>query len=135
MLRRLSFLIPSPAMAVALAALLAACGGFAIAASSPKTRVIRACASKKTGALRLATKCRRRERFVSWNQTGPQGLQGPRGRGVAGARGAAGANGATGAQGQQGPRGPGATSFQTTIALEGSSTLASLPNGVTVSGK
>jgi hypothetical protein len=41
--------------------------------------VIRACANKKTGALRLASKCRRSERRVSWSVQGPAGLQGLRG--------------------------------------------------------
>lgn len=131
MLRKLSFPIPSPALAFALAVVLVACGGLAMAASSSKTKAIRACASKQTGALRLANKCRRSERSLSWNQTGPKGLQGLPGRDVVGARGD---TGAPGVQGQQGPLGPGATSLQTTIAAGGNSTLASLPNGVTVSG-
>jgi hypothetical protein len=103
MTRRLSFLVPSPAVAVAFAALLAACGGVAVAATS-SSPVIRACANKRTGALRLANRCRRSERRVSWNQTGPQGTAGVRGaRGATGATGAAGAAGTAGAQGNPGP--------------------------------
>jgi hypothetical protein len=127
--RKLSSLAPSPAMAVSVAALLAASGGLAIAASSSGP-VIRACANKKTGALRLAAKCRRGERSVSWNQFGPAGATGK--TGPTGRAGMAGAVGATGAPGVQGP---GATSLSATIA-DGSTQqpLAVLGNGVTVQG-
>jgi hypothetical protein len=91
-------------MAVAFAALLAACGGLAVAATPSSPAKIRACANKKTGALRLASKCRHSERSVSWNQIGPQGPQGL--RGLNGARGLTGATGATGFPGLQGPAGP-----------------------------
>ena len=90
MARKLSSLVPSPAVVVALAALLAALSGLAIPAGS-SSPVIRACANKKTGVLRLAKKCRRSERSVSWNQTGPKGP-----RGLAGPAGPAGATGAPG---------------------------------------
>jgi hypothetical protein len=86
-------------MAVALVALLVASTGWAIAATS-QSPVIRACANKKTGALRLASKCRRSERRVSWNVQGPAGLRGPAGRpGTNGANGARGANGTNGLNG------------------------------------
>ena len=94
MRRLLSLLLPSPAMAVAFAALLVACGGLAVAATSSKPALIRACANKKSGALRLASKCRRGERSVSWNKEGIQGLPG-----------ATGATGATGKEGLQGKQG------------------------------
>jgi hypothetical protein len=141
MARRLSFLVPSPAMAVAIVALLAVCAGLALAATS-SSPIIRACANRRTGALRLARKCHRNERHVSWNQTGPQGRQGPRGstgaRGTTGARGATGVTGATGASGATGPQGqqgPGATSFSTTLEEgTGFHTLVTLGNGVKVLG-
>jgi hypothetical protein len=61
--------------------------GLALASSGGG--VIHACANKKTGALRLATECKKKqERAISWN------LQGPQGR-----------TGAAGATGQQGPQG------------------------------
>ena len=91
---RLSSVIPSPAMAVAVAALVAAGGGMAVAASSTNP-VIHACANKKTGALRLASKCRKSERAVSWSKEGLQGS-----RGLTGATGLA---GSTGPQGNPGP--------------------------------
>jgi hypothetical protein len=77
-------------LAVAAAGVLIGAGGLAFAASGGG--VIHACASKKTGALRLATDCKKKqERSVSWNVQGPQGLRGP--------------TGATGPQGLQGPQG------------------------------
>lgn len=64
------------------------------------------------GDLRLvdsANDCRNNERYVEWNQVGPQGPQGPQGaqgpQGVAGPVGAQGARGATGATGPQGVQG------------------------------
>jgi hypothetical protein len=56
-------------------------GGLAGAAlalpSAPHSSTIHACASKSSGALRLASHCKSRERAVSWSQTGPRGPQGP----------------------------------------------------------
>lgn len=107
-MRRILFsLLPSPAMAVALAVLVAVSGGMAIAADSPNGPVIKACADKKTGALRLASKCRRSERSIRWNQIGPQG--------PAGLAGPTGAGGASGAAGQTGPQGPGAISIVSSV--------------------
>jgi hypothetical protein len=75
--------------------------GVAIAAggSSPE---LHACASKRTGALRLLShgKCKHSEREVSWNVAGPAGKQGPAGR-----QGSAGGPGAGGQQGAQGTTG------------------------------
>ncbi len=90
MRQRLSSVMPSTAVVIAFAALVAACSGLAVAASS-SSPLIRACANKKTGALRLASKCRRRERALSWNREG--------------VRGARGATGAVGAKGETGPKG------------------------------
>jgi hypothetical protein len=117
MFRRLSFLIPSPAMGVAVAALIAACCGLAVAASS-SSPTIRACANKKTGALRLANKCRKGERAVSWSRTGPQG--------VAGLAGAKGATGTEGPKGPEGAQGPGATSFTSPPLPHGTVTYVTL---------
>jgi hypothetical protein len=106
--RKLSSLLPSRSMAVAFAALLAACGGLAVAATS-SSPIIRACAKKKTGALRLASKCHRNERGLTWNITGPIGAQGPRGfngkQGAGGTQGIAGAQGLRGLTGATGPSG------------------------------
>jgi hypothetical protein len=117
-------------MAVSVVALLAASGGLAVAASSSGP-VIRACADKKTGVLRLASKCRRGERSISWNQVGPVGPA--RKAGATGSAGAAGAIGATGAQGLQGP---GAISFATTLERgTGITTLATFSNGLKAVGE
>jgi hypothetical protein len=107
-----SSLTPSPAMAVALAALLAASGGLAMAATS-SSPVIRACVSKKTGALRVANKCRHGERSISWNQRGPEG---PVGKGTPGATGSPGIPGASGATG---PAGVSATSLWAVVDKTG----------------
>ncbi len=77
---------------VAAIATVAAGGGFAFAASSAGT--LHACANKKTGALRLASKCKKSEKKVSWNVRGARGVAGPAGAaGLAGATGSAGATG------------------------------------------
>ena len=92
-----------PVLAVAAACLLAIGGGWAIAASRTSSATLRACASKSTGILRLATRCKRSERRVSWNTVGPRG---PRGRqGIEGAKGDTGSTGATGATGATGTPG------------------------------
>ena len=90
---------PSPAMVVALLALVAAMGGLAIAANqSATTQKIRACYSKKTGDLRIVKgtqRCRRNEQALRWNKRGRRGVAGPAGT--------------KGDQGEQGPKGdPGA---------------------------
>ncbi len=75
-----------------------ACAGVAIAAGGSSGE-LHACASKRTGALRLLShgKCRHSEREVSWNAVGPAGKPGP--RGAAGLQGSAGVTGVTGAVG------------------------------------
>jgi len=54
-------------------------GGYALAASKPKT--ITVCADKGTGVLHLKThgRCKHGQTRVTWNQQGPQGVQGPTG--------------------------------------------------------
>jgi hypothetical protein len=67
---------PSPAMVVAVAALLVAVGGVAFAAIPDSQGVIHACYQKTTGALRVvdsAGNCRRSETPIEWNQHGPPG--------------------------------------------------------------
>jgi hypothetical protein len=71
------------ALAVGVVAALAAGGGYAIAAGTSNT--IRACASKTTGALRVASRCKSTENALSWNRvgpTGPRGLPGAPGPGA-----------------------------------------------------
>jgi hypothetical protein len=83
-------------LAVALLAALATGGGWALAASGGSQ--IHACSAKKTGALRVAKKCKKSERTVSWNTVGPQG--------ATGAQGSTGQPGAKGETGATGPAGP-----------------------------
>jgi hypothetical protein len=71
---------------------------------------IKACASKKSGALRLAKKgkCKRGERKLVWNKKGQTGKRGATGAaGSQGPQGQTGAQGATGPQGEPGPAGAG----------------------------
>jgi Collagen triple helix repeat (20 copies) len=139
MRRRMSFLIPSPAVAVALVALVAASAGLATAATSTAP-LIRACANKRTGALRLSSRCHRNERHVSWDQLGPAGVKGSRGatgaRGATGSPGAPGLSGQRGPEGFEGPQGPGASTFSRTVPSEaGEVTLAAdLESGITIRG-
>ena len=67
-----------------------------------QSTAMRACVKKKGGAMRMlltpAQRCRKRERLVTWNATGVQGLPG-----AAGPAGAPGSDGATGPQGVPGP--------------------------------
>jgi hypothetical protein len=51
--------------------------GSSYAASSATRHTIKACAAKKGGALRLATRCKSSERAVTWNSVGPRGPAGP----------------------------------------------------------
>jgi hypothetical protein len=74
----------------------------AMAASA--NSAIHACQGKRSGALRVATRCKRTERRVSWNTRGVpggRGLQG--GRGPSGSPGPPGPVGAAGATGPKGP--------------------------------
>ena len=97
---------PLPLRGLALAAALAAPAGATVAerALAPAPATIRACASKSDGRLRVARRCARGERAVSWNVRGPAGAPGP--GGPAGPAGATGAAGPAGARGPEGPRGP-----------------------------
>ena len=85
-------------IAVLVASLLAT--ALASAAAAPVS--VKACANKKSGALRLLTKgkCSRKERALSLSQTGPAGATGP--QGAAGSPGAQGPQGPTGVQGPNG---------------------------------
>ena len=98
-------------LAVVLAAVLLVCGvsGYAIAQSGgAKPKMVKACAKKKGGALRLAKKCRKGERRVTWATRGPAGLTGP--AGPQGAPGVAGTDGAQGPPGANGVNGTNGTS-------------------------
>jgi hypothetical protein len=64
--------VTSLTIALGLGATLA-CG---IATASTHSPSIHACASKSSGALRLATHCHTNERAVTWNERGPRGKRG-----------------------------------------------------------
>lgn len=81
-------------------------GGGAWAAVGAGGGSIHACYSKRTGALRIASRCKRSERAVSWSKVGPPGPPGKRGSNVRGATGKAGATGPVGPTGPAGPTGP-----------------------------
>jgi hypothetical protein len=57
-------------------------GAYAIGAIPDSNGVIHACVKKKSGTLRAVkgTKCRKKERPISWNRTGPPGSDGARGK-------------------------------------------------------
>jgi hypothetical protein len=109
---RHKFKRPSPAMLVALAALVVALGGTAIAAIPGGDGVIDGCYKTSGGALRVIDKgsgasCTATETAISFNQRGPTGATGPTGaKGVAGAKGPTGPKGTDGQNGSQGPTGP-----------------------------
>jgi hypothetical protein len=64
---------------------------------------IHSCVSKASGVLRIAKKCKHRERAISWNQSGPAGPHGAQGAtGRIGPQGPAGQNGQNGLNGAPG---------------------------------
>ena len=104
-MRRIRTLVsrPSPALALALAAVLAALGGVAWASIPGPEGIIHGCYQKRGGQLRVIDtakhgRCGRREDELNWEEVGPPGP-----RGGTGARGATGPKGATGPTGPQGP--------------------------------
>ena len=93
-------------------ALVFAMGGSAYAITSipGPSGVIHGCYQTKTGNLRVLAAgkhCRKSERAITWNQTGPRGLQGL--QGVQGLQGLQGLQGPQGPQGNTGASGPAGT--------------------------
>ena len=78
--------------------------------ASSNSNEITGCVNKKTGLLRVATKCSSSEKPISWNKVGPQGIPGPQGligeSGTIGPQGIPGPQGAKGEMGIAGPPGP-----------------------------
>jgi len=60
-------------------AVLAVLGGGSYAFAASDSNTLRACAKKRGGALRIASRCKRGERRISWNKVGPRGSRGPAG--------------------------------------------------------
>lgn len=80
--------------------------------ASSDSNEISGCVNKKTGNLRIASKCNSAEKLISWNKTGPRGSQGEQGlkgetgiQGIQGVMGMPGERGPIGAQGLQGIQG------------------------------
>ena len=70
---------PSPAMAVALMALVVAVGGVAFATIPDSSGTFHGCVVKASGKLRVvesAGDCRSNERAIAWNEQGPPGPPG-----------------------------------------------------------
>ena len=86
-MRRITHFRPSPAMVIAVIALLVALGGMAAASIPGKGGVITACYLKTGGSLRVLNasrpaasgRCHRNERTLTWNQLGRQGIRGVKG--------------------------------------------------------
>ena len=87
--------------ALFLSALLLVSGNLIFAAS--QSSQISGCVNKKTGALRVSSKCTSLERPISWSIQGPQGDVGP--KGDVGSQGEKGETGSTGLQGEKGDPG------------------------------
>jgi hypothetical protein len=74
--------------------------------ASSNSNEITGCANKKTGILRISSKCTSSERLISWNKIGPQGVKGDTGgKGEPGAVGEIGPQGVKGDTGPQGAKG------------------------------
>ena len=98
--------LPSPAMVVALIALLVALSGTSFAIGRATADRITACQSRTTGVLSIKSTCASGEKQVSWAIVGPAGPAGARGAaGPAGAKGDAGSPGGKGDTGSPGEKG------------------------------
>jgi hypothetical protein len=93
-------------------------------ANAAGNKTLKACANKKTGAMRYISKgtCKKTETSLSWSQMGPQGLPGAAGAkgdaGAAGTNGVDGAKGDTGAAGTNGAAGSNGTNGQNFYAVD-----------------
>jgi len=81
--------------------------------ASSSSNEISGCVNKKTGTLRIASKCTSSEKQISWSKVGPQGIPGPQGLigetgtvGLQGLKGEKGVDGLLGPVGLTGPQGP-----------------------------
>ena len=71
--------------------------------ASSNSNEITGCVNKKTGILRISSKCTSAERLITWNKIGPQGVKGD--AGIQGETGAVGEIGPQGVKGEIGPQG------------------------------
>jgi Collagen triple helix repeat (20 copies) len=124
---------PSPALVVAVAALVIALGGVAYATIPDSSGVIHGCYGP-LGVLRVidpstGAHCTALETPIQWNQTGPQGPAGPQGPvGATGPVGPAGASGPTGPQGPMGPQGPRGSAIMARASLTSPGTWTQAAN-------
>ena len=99
--------------------------------ASSDSNEISGCVNKKTGVLRISTKCSAAERLITWNKQGLQGIQGEQGlQGIQGEQGLQGIQGAQGPKGDVGLQGlkgdTGLTGAQGTEGVSASSKLATI---------
>jgi hypothetical protein len=114
---------------VAIIALVAALGGFAVASIPSGNGTVYACYQKENGQLRVIDKdtkqaCRASERALTFNQRGPTGPAGPRG-----ATGPAGPTGGGGVTYKSVRTGTVTTTSQTRVPLDGPSVTFTVPAG------
>ena len=126
MLRRFAHFSPSPAIGVAIVAVVLSATGLAVAAIPDSNGVIHSCYSKSNGSLRVVkgTKCRKGEKKLKWNQQGETGPPGPRG-----APGAAGPPGAAGTPGAAAGFAASTTGVETTVSPGADILQLNLPAG------
>ena len=81
--------------------------------ASSSSNEITGCVNKKSGTLRITSKCTSSEKQISWSKVGPQGIPGPQGLigetgtvGPQGLKGEKGIDGLLGPVGLTGPQGP-----------------------------
>src|ERR1035437_9728099 len=86
-------------------------GGMAVDATT-STGTLKGCANKTNGSLRLASKCKKSEKRVSWSVRGPKGATG-----ATGAAGAAGSTGPSDAWEKTSQTGVNATSTPVTLSV------------------
>jgi hypothetical protein len=117
----------TPALGVAIAALVLAASGVSYAAATRSPATISGCVHDKGGGLYVARKCARHDRRLTWNV---RGLAGSRGStGAAGTPGAVGTPGTPGTPGQPGT--PGAPATKLFAQVESGGTINASSGGVT----
>jgi hypothetical protein len=117
----------SPALGVALAALVLAASGVSYAAVTRSAGTISGCVHHKGGGLYVAAKCARHDRRLTWSVTGVAGSQGR--AGAAGAPGAPGTPGTPAAPGTPGT--PGASATKLFVQVESNGAINASSPGIT----
>jgi hypothetical protein len=117
----------TPALGVALAALVVAASGVSYAAASRTPGTISGCVHRKGGGLYVARECAGHDRRLAWNITGTAGAPGK--TGAAGTPGTLGAPGAPGTPGTPGI--PGASATKLFAQVESNGTINASSTGVT----